>query len=213
MIEKIDFSFRDYVAFMFPGMLIIGAICIQIPNSFDWLEQHKFIATAIFLVGGYIAGRLSNSISYGTILKLSFKVFGSPTKILSEKGSHFLTKIDEAFKEELVTVLRRHWGANLVENGNEANLLFLCNRKIEENDHRTLDTQGRRVSIHEFHAALMPAMFVFSISLMLDEKIFTGLLVLPLIYFSLKSFYGFRRQFVVNIYRLFYIQNRDGVRE
>lgn len=196
---------------MLPGSLVIFAVFFVKPTGMDWLERHPFVSGLIFLLGGYIIGAFLKGLSYMLVTGNVNKKLGTPNKILSGSESRFFKKLDSAFEKQLKEVLIKEWGDDLVTNGNESNLLMLCLRKIQTNSHPALETLGRQVSLHEFFASMIVAIPILSVCLMFRGHLFLGITVLLLTYLALKGFYTFRRQFVVNVYRIFYIQHRQSV--
>ena len=206
-LPKDTFSFRDYIAFMFPGLVVVAAACLTQPQATEWLERHNLIAATVLFAGSYILGSICQTVSYGLLLHLMHRLICNPNHILSEDCGKYLYNADAAFSKKVKVLLREYWGVDSAEGLTETTVLYLCWRVVQEKGHPSFEYMKRCVSLSNYYATMLSADLILAVCLAVTRHF--GWMVLSIVLLPLltRSYYNYRGQFVMNVYRLFYTRN------
>jgi len=133
-----SFSLRDYLAYLFPGVLLLGGYFLTHHEHWELLKQDKLLSSIVLLIGGYFSGYISNVFSTRTIAKILDCFFGNSfTTTLSKPDKN---NFDQTFALMVKTELQNYWGKELVD-AEESNLLLLCWRDIQRSTHQGIEYQ------------------------------------------------------------------------
>jgi hypothetical protein len=202
-----SFSLRDYISYVFPGIFFIFSFLILRPDYWVLIKGDTLLTTVIFLVGGYFFGYASNIIGMKTIGKIFIKVMGEPfsTTLSQPKRNGFNEKFSVIVHEKLV----QYWGQEVVDAG-EANLLWLCWRDIQAQEHAGLDYLLRVVSLWGLcTSTLLPSLLFAVFSIWKGYYLLASLSLIILYSFGI-SRVRLRREFSRHVYRIWYAKKRDS---
>lgn len=204
-----SFSLRDYIAYMFPGLVVITAACVWDPAIVRWFEEHKLVGSVTVLGGSYILGTLCQMVSYGLILNILRKPLGNPSRALSPKRHLFFKGFCPAFSQQVRVLLERHWGTQLSSEIPEERLLLLCWRAVQTQPHASFEYMKRCVSLSNYYATMLSADVILLIALLVRRHWLAAVAAMVSFFLFARGYYNYRAQFVRNVYRLFYIRYRN----
>jgi hypothetical protein len=206
------FSLRDYIGYLFPGVVSLFAIYIVDTSLLARLEGNKLVGATVLLLGGYVAGFLCNSVGWYLLFDVvGHKIIGDPFgNLLGNHKRLWAGAFDGEFKKQLVDCLAAYWGEDLVKNGSETNLMFLCWRVVQEKPNPACAYLIRLVSLYNMAASLVVAcLLVLAASL---YKHHGGMIVgsVVALVFFVRVFFRYRLVFAQNVYRMFFARYRDA---
>lgn len=204
-INNNSFTLRDYLAFVFPGTLLIGAYLLVYSEHWDLIKQEKLLAGIVLLIGSYFLGYMSSVLSNRTVSKLIYWIIGDSFKtILSNPDKN---EFDSKFSKILKEKLKNYWGEEIFYTS-ESNLLYLCWRDIQTTDHKGMAYQFRLVSLWNFcESVLVPSLILFVIFTINSEYILS-LVSISMFILMATSMVEKRAEFGRNVYRIWYVINR-----
>lgn len=200
-----QFTLRDYISYFFPGVVLLAAIAIVRPAIWVDVKNDTLAISLILFVGGYVLGFFSHVVS--TLILMPFnRVLGDPHAdgILGSSKPLVRSALDENFKSILRKELELAWGKEIAS-GKESNLLFLCWRDIQRHDHRGLEYLFRSVSMYNMALNLIFAFFALSLALIHTHHFCYAALSLLLAASMYRGRFVYRREFVRNVYRIWYV--------
>ena len=209
-LSKDTFSLRDYIAILFPGILVIISVIIIYPTLLDKLNENGILATIIILVIGYLFGFASNIIGEKLILPPIDKKVGDPFlgAIYPDKSLQYRI-FDQEFRNILITNLEKKWGPKILK-GNQRNLLFLCRREIQKYNHSGLAYLLRLVTLYNTARAYIFPCILIMLSLIIIRQYTISVFVLFIILSLYLGHYHYRLEFVREVFRIWYILNKDS---
>ncbi|MCP4263113.1 MAG: hypothetical protein GY774_37225, partial [Planctomycetes bacterium] len=152
------FTLRDYISYLFPGVVSLYALCILDPSILIKLEGKTLIGATVVFLGGYVAGFICNNVGWFLMTNVLGRVIGDPLgSLLRRKNWPWTTIPDVVFQKQLMECLERYWGKALVINGNNINLLFLCWSIIQENSNHACVYLIRLISLYNMAPGLVIA--------------------------------------------------------
>lgn len=202
-----SFSLRDYLAYLFPGILLFWAYFLLEPEAWILLKKDSVLSTLVFLVGGYFLGYMSNVLSTRTIIKILDDIFGDPTNttISNPNGNGFNSNFAKILSEKL----KNYWGQEIFEAG-ESNLFFLCWRDLQKSDHKGIDYQFRLVSLWNFCTSTLVPSAILAFVFLIQSKYFLAVFFVVVFVLAAISRISMRREFSRNVYRIWYVINKDA---
>lgn len=205
-IKNNSFSLRDYIAYLFPGTLLIAAYVINNNEIMALMKNEKLVTSVIILVGGYFLGYASNILALRTITKIIDDIYDDPFKtILSNpKENSFNEKFANILNEEL----KKYWGEEIIECG-ESNLFFLCWREVQTLSHAGIQYQLRLVSLWNFCTSTLIPSFILGLVLIAQDEIFLSLTSFIIMYLMISSRVALRQEFARNVYRIWYVSLKN----
>jgi hypothetical protein len=199
------FSLRDYLAYLFPGILLLSAYFLIYNQHWEVLQKDKIIASIVFLIGGYFLGYVSNVFSTRTIAKVIDKFYGKPfgTTLSNPKQNKF----NQEFSKLVSNKLKDYWGEELLSAG-ESNLFYLCWRDIQRSDHKGIEYQFRLVSLWNFCTSTLFPSLTLSVILICKYEYTLSLVAISVFILMAISRVSLRREFSRNVYRIWYVINK-----
>ena len=205
------FSFRDYIAYFFPGLVVIVALCIKQPDIYIWIKDNNLLAVLVILASGYILGTLCQCISFFLLRGLLHRIFGPPWNVLLTRRYTPLWSFSDSQMSSIREVLTRYWGDKFNVSVSDPMLLHLCWRDIQQHnhDHPGLDYIRRCLSFYNYYLAMLPAVLLLLIVLISIGQIIKALVTFVSFVFFCAGYYSFAAQFAGNIYMVFYITHME----
>jgi hypothetical protein len=205
-ISNNSFTLRDYLAFVFPGILLIGAYLLIYNEHWELIKQDKLLAGVVLLVGSYFLGYMSSVLSSRTLTKLIYWLVGDSFRtLLSEPEKN---KFDTDFSDVLKEKLETYWGKKL-SNSSESNLLYLCWRDIQTTDHKGMEYQFRLVSLWNFCESVLIPSLILSIIFAAQYNFMLSIISLSMFILMAISMIGKRKEFGKNVYKIWYVINKN----
>lgn len=196
------FSLRDYIGYVFPGLIFLSSYFIYSPEIWKFVKSNNLVASLVFLVVSYYIGYASNILSSRSIINLVKLTLGDPY------DNYLSSRVKGAFKFKLQSLLKEKWGEEIANDDSIYNLMFLCWRDIQRTEHQGLSYQFRLVSLWTFcNASLVPFIFL-SIVLFCKEYFAYSIMCLFVFALLLNSWYKLRVEFAHNVYRIWYVLNK-----
>jgi hypothetical protein len=203
-ISESTFSFRDYIAYMFPGLVVIGVICVLEPSLLAWAEKHKLTGAAVVLAGSHIIGTLSLIISYRIFTMLLYRLFGDPRNVLFGRNYCNVWKLSTHTKKTVIALLEEYWGHDLTTNAHHTELLNLCLRQVQNRQHPALDYIARSVSLYNYCCAMCLPGIILLVTLATGGHIAGAAISAGCVAFFASGHYHYSAQVSVIVFMLFY---------
>ncbi|WP_155325256.1 hypothetical protein [Desulfosarcina ovata] len=186
---------------------MLTGIFIVSPDYWVYISANPLIGGIVFVIGGYLLGYASNVLHNKLLVKQLNKFFGNPfsSSLSDPEKNKFNVQFSEIVKQNLI----EYWGSDIFNIG-EQELVYLCWRDIQKTNHNGIEYLHRIVSLWNFcSSSVFPCIFTGLILL------FKGCFVASIVCFVLCisfiiSRVNMRRQFVKNIYRIWYVINKSN---
>ena len=203
------FTLRDYLGYLFPGVVSFYALYILDPSLLVKVEANTLIGAVVVLLGGYVAGFVCNTVGWFLMTKVLGRIIGDPLgSLLRRKNWPWTSMPDVVFQKQLMECLERYWGKALVINGNSVNLLFLCWRIIQEQPNQACAYLIRLISLYNMAAGLVIADIFVIVASFYKGHIAVGIASSIILLFLVRAFYRYRIAFGKNVFRIFFVRYR-----
>jgi hypothetical protein len=205
------FSLRDYVAYLFPGVVVLGSVVVIEPRFWDIISKDAVAASLIILVGGYVAGFASRRVGTLIITPLLNRIQGNPYRQLLRPNNRRIKKsLDDRFRALVLNRLEAVWGKELV-GGREDNLLFLCWRELEFEENANTAYLSRLIDLYNLSLNLLVPTLLIGLSLLIKREFVYALFALVTFLCMCKARFDMMVAFARNVYRTWYVAHRDAV--
>ncbi|MFC1530529.1 hypothetical protein ACFL6R_07455, partial [Gemmatimonadota bacterium] len=199
-----SFSLRDYVTYLFPGVLLLAALGMMRSDIWNALTSNIAATAITVLAGGYFLGYVAWV--GGLMLVWPFKqFFGDPLShgVLRPTHPRLKPVFDEGFAQSLDRRLREVWTDAIVD-GKETALLYLCWRDVQLRSHQGLNYMFRLITQHNMALSTLFPIVMFGIALIYAGDVWFGLLLVLPFCAMVRARFIYRREFAKNVYRIWY---------
>ena len=200
------FSLRDYVAFLFPGLSLLGAFFIYWPGYWGVIKNDNIALILVLIVGGFILGYVCNVISITIFVPIFNRVIDDPfsnDSLIKRKG-RFSKPLDNIFSNIVLGRLINYYGDQII-NESKTKILFLCWRDIQKYNHQGFEYLFRTVTLWNFSGSmLLPSLCFVWIFYAKSEYFLSAISVLTFVFMAV-SRHRLRREFARNVYRIWFV--------
>ncbi len=209
------FSFRDYLAYVFPGSILIFGFYLLIYDSQIFQKKvtdNLEIVVPSLIIVTYYAGYLSNVISYNMGICFKYFCYENCNSHCKEDYCDNLNKhkkygLDGLFIKSLKMLITSKWA--IEDFKNESNILYLCWQDIQASDHKGISHLHRIVSLRNFALSSILPFIILGIGLFYNNFVFISITSFAVAFFMILSFRLQSKKFVQSVYRIWYILNKN----
>jgi hypothetical protein len=204
-----QFSLRDYLGYLMPGVVSLAIHVVWNPLVIQFLKDNPLASSIIILVGGYLMGHICKAIGTTLFLPLRRRSRWNPYKnAFDETGKRWTVE----FTKSLRAKLEAAWGKDLIEQELEfraSNIILLCWYDTLQHPSKGHDEIDRYVSLFNLSLSLIPAFIGLAIiSLIKGQWVIMILASAGVLTFA-KYWYEYEFAFCSNILRVWYTQSRS----
>lgn len=219
-LERIPMEFRDFVAYLAPGFVLLLAIVLA-----GWLGPPERISTfhpSVLILGGAVFSYIVGQAIYVArvfVVKVVRRLAGDPRTYLigSVQSRPIFLKLffvgapfKPIFQSELLAELGAYWGESLVEK-DPLGVYRLCRRFIRQYSPANAHYVDRSISLRNMHGAMVLPTTCLAIVLFVQvHAILLGSLCLIAALFFLRNCYSNAVEEARIVYQTFYLIRHES---